>query len=122
MYLKFTLVLSYKNNIKIDSLVFLPNSSKQIAEGSNRGITGNGGFYSSFIANSDSFIVVFNNTNKISHYNKVVQFSTKYYTYESKRNLFNLNSYEYSNVDKNKNTRNNQFNYFFTEQDYLDTK
>lgn len=105
------------------TISLLANETKQIASGFDRGIVGNAGFNSQNLSGSDSLVVVFDNSYSITHYlNTPTSLSPKYYLFSSNRNLYNKNNYAYSYQDLSKHKRENNYNYNFVEQDYLDAR
>ena len=105
-------------------IVLGANETKEIASGNDRGInSSSAGFTSKYFAGSDSCVVVFDNTYKITHYlNTPASLNLKYYLYTSTRNILNLKSYLTETTDISKHSRENIFKYEFIEQDYLDAK
>ncbi len=104
-------------------LVLNANVNKEITNGAGRGLNGNVGFTSANFAGMDSVKVIFDNTYVITHYfNTSFSFFSKFYLYDSLRNLDNYKSYFFTSNDLSKVKRENKYVYIFTEQDYLDAK
>src|SRR5215207_10131590 len=64
-----------------NAVTLMPNSTTKVAEGSDRGISDNGGFSSKHL-NADSIHVVFDNTYTMTHYFVTpASLSSKYFLY-----------------------------------------
>lgn len=104
------------------SFVLNANESKQVFHLNNRGI-GSGLTFGGYNQPLDSFVVVFDNSYRISHYKPtLIGTNTKRYLYSSKRNIYNDSSYIPNLVSDKKYKREWDFKYAFIEQDYLDAK
>ena len=104
-------------------VILNPGEKVQIAEDFVLGKNSVGaGFYSDYLP-SDSIIVTFDDTYNISHYFSPVQnTSPKYYAYNSTRNLGNILSYEGRIVRETDIYIELEYEYNFTDQDYLDAR
>jgi len=116
-------IYAYKNGaITLDkSFTIAPNERIQIDHTSNGGTGGSGISYSIFIWGQDSILVTFDNLNTIVHYKEtLIGNSTKFYSYNSPRNLYNEANYIKTTVAKTSHSVTYNFLYTFTEQDYID--
>ncbi|MEO6833907.1 MAG: hypothetical protein ABI378_14655 [Chitinophagaceae bacterium] len=116
-------VLPFKNGVvlSMDTLKLIPNQTLLIAEGSDRGIQNQGGFFSNYFSNNgdDSGLIIFDNTYIVSHYgNLPTTLARKYVLYNSTRNIFNYLSYDYTYKDINKHLREATYRYTFVDSDY----
>ena len=102
----------------------LPSTNFQVANGTFRGLVGNGGFFSKYYDNSDSVRVTFDNSYTITHYNfnNPNPLNSKYYLNTSLRNIINFKSYAFVSKSLSRNRIENNYNFEFIEQDYLDSK
>jgi hypothetical protein len=100
-----------------------PDTTIQIASGGQRGVgVGKSGFYSEKVI-ADSIIVTFDNLFSIVHYTtEPFHKSLKYYLYSTVRNISNMESYTFKEINESSNIQSEYYNYTFTEQDYLDAK
>lgn len=106
-----------------DIIQLAPGETKQIANGTDRGIVENGGFTPYHFQTSDSLRVTFDNQYTLTHYFKTPSsLYPKHYLYSSLRNIGNYQSYVLQSRDLSKFKRENVYNYEFSEQDYLDAK
>ena len=104
-------------------ILIMPNQNFQIANGTERGITENSGFYSNYLSGSDSIIIIFDNEYQITHYfQQPIELAQNYYFLSSPRNLYNKDNYTYTYNDISKNRRESFYLYQIKEQDYLDAR
>lgn len=107
------------NSVPKDTIRLLPNAEFRIAEGFFRGISERVVFISDYFATSDSVHIIFNGVHRVTHYfNTPAAKFPKHYLYASNRNLFQLDSYNYSHIDDSKYQRTATYVYEFTEDDY----
>lgn len=104
----------------IDSLVLLNNETKEVDLPFTRGI-GTGINYAIF-ADGNPIIVVYNNTDSITHYNDTLSHPSKSYNLFSERCFYNKVSYHKEIVNNSKHLRTVTLSYTFIQQDYLDAK
>jgi len=120
------LILPYKSGIVLasDTIRLSENDSLQYGLSSDWGDITGPGFYSEYSGGpDDSIIVIYDDIYKISHYaNTPVNLAIKYYLFDSKRNIMNPLSYEFSRIENKNESYTNMHKYRFTEQDYLDAK
>jgi len=116
-------IYAYKNGaITPDkSFTIAPSEKIQIDHTSNGGTGGSGISYSMFIGGQDSILVTFDNLNTIVHYKEtLIGNSTKFYPYNSPRNLYNPVNYTRTIMMNNSHSTIYNFLYTFTEQDFID--
>jgi|KBSSwiS6_1023812.scaffolds.fasta_scaffold00415_2 hypothetical protein len=114
----------YKNGLiqTESSFVLNANESKQVFHLNNGGI-GSGLTFGGYNQPLDSFVVIFDNTYRISHYKpNLIGTNNKRYLYSSKRNIYNDSSYVRNLLVDKKYKREWDFKYTFIEQDYLDAR
>lgn len=103
-------------------ITLLSNENKEIANGTERGIS-NGGFISPYFAGADSLVVVFDNTYSIVHYGLTpANINPKHYLFLSPRNVGNWRNYQLTTRDISRYKRENIHVFDFIEQDYLDAR
>jgi hypothetical protein len=127
----FSTSTSIVNNTKF-SITFIPYYNGELLKSSRNDLKSgekiNSGFpcltdYCYFNGQKvDSLIVSFDDKYKVSHYSLYDSISTKGIIYKSKRNLFNVNSFNIERTKVTKCSELTSFIYTFTEQDYLDAK
>ena len=119
-------IITYlKGQIISSSIInLLPLMSFQVAKGTFRGLVWNGGFSSKYYDAMDSIRVTFDNVYTITHYNfnNPSPLNSKYYLNTSLRNIINFRSYTFESKSLSKNQLENNYNFEFIEQDYLDAK
>ena len=119
-------ILSYKSGIVLtgDTIKLLSNSEFQIGSGTERGLRTVPGFSSKYAGGpNDSFIVIFDNLYKVSHYaNTPSNLASRYLLFNATRNILNPVNYVFETRKVNRHERNNSHVYEFVEQDYLDAR
>jgi hypothetical protein len=119
-------IMFYKNGSVADSdtINLTSNKEVEIANGILRGLISVPGFNSKYAGSpNDSCVVVFDNLFKVSHYaNLPDKLNTKFYDFNSLRNLLNPKSYVFTSSVVSKTKLLNIHIYEFTELDYLYTK
>ncbi|MBO9699806.1 MAG: hypothetical protein J7604_06315 [Sporocytophaga sp.] len=73
-------------------------------------------------ADGNPVIVIFNDTDSITHYNDTLGHPSKSYNLNSERCFYNKASYQKDIVNNSKHLRTVTLNYSFKQQDYLDAK
>lgn len=117
-------VLPYRNGIIDSNQTFnlAPHETNKVISLGARGLTP-GMSFGEPNQFQDSFVVVFDNTYKIAHYKPApIGNRVKRYLFSSDRNIFNRDSYKRDLITDKKHFREWDFEYTFTEQDYLDAK
>jgi hypothetical protein len=98
------------------------SEKRKVAYVNMRGIS-KGASYGRINQPIDSFVVTFDNVFSIVHYKPtLVGINPKRYLYESRRNIYNDTSYTLTVKKQTDTEKNVEFDYVFTEQDYLDAK
>jgi hypothetical protein len=119
-------VNAYLNGTIVPSSSFelLPNQSKEVFSFNLRGLsTGSLTFGRVKTLETDSFVVIFDDTYKIAHYRFNFEGNNlKKYLITSVRNIYNDASYFQTLISSSKYFRFWEAKYKFTEQDYLDAK
>ena len=107
-----------------DTISLNANQQFEFANGSYRGKVPGPGFTNNYFGgNNDSAVVIFDNLYKITHYvNLPTQLATKYYSYNSNRNIANVLSYRFVSTSISSHGNKNDHYYDFIEQDYLDAR
>jgi hypothetical protein len=103
-----------------DTLLLLPNETKEFDQGSNRGLSD--GINFAFFADGYPVTVMFNLTDTIIHYRDTLTHSKNYYKETDKRNFYNTSSYSKEIISNSKYTQSVTLKYVFTNADYLDAK
>jgi hypothetical protein len=102
-----------------DLITLSPGVIFKIAEGFDRGKNNGGGFNSEYLIGTDSIVVIFDSLYKAVHFiNNTDSTSGNYYSYSSKRNLGNYESYHIEKTDETKHSITFEYIYKFTEEDY----
>ena len=114
-------ILPYKKGLVdlADTIRISAGNSFQIANGWRRGLNGRAGFNSDYFLNSDSVLVVFDDSLIVAHYkNDPGIYRERYYLFSSNRNIENLDAFRYDYYDRKKNSRFQTYTYTFTDADY----
>jgi hypothetical protein len=115
-------ILFYKNGIvaSTDTIKLGMNQEVEIANGPLRGLVRVPGFSTKYaIGSDDSVVVVFDNIYKVSHYvNLPANLFSKYYQYNSLRNIGNAKSYIFTSTQVASTKLTNVHRYEFVEADY----
>lgn len=116
-------ILFYKSGVVNlgDTLSLMPNEELLFAHMSHRGDVQIPMFGNKHIGlESDSILVVFDNSFKVTHYYTILPaaLAEKHYLRESLRNIINPYSYEFTHKKRGRGRYLNIHKYYFTESDY----
>lgn len=115
-------VFGYNNGLlnQESSFDLNANDIKTVFTLNNRGI-GEGLSFGEYFRPVDSFVVIFDNSFKITHYKPtLIGNNPKNYLFGSNRNIYNDSNYTNSIIIDKKFRREWNFEYTFIEQDFLD--
>ena len=114
-------LIPYTDSIIKETSVINLNAGEEHLESEivERAILGAGGMYTNYAADTDSIIVIFDDSLKTIHFMDTVGVSiSSFYTRQSLRSLYNSDSYMTEIKDLSKKERIIKYTYTFTEEDY----
>lgn len=117
-------VCPYYNGVIDPELTFTlsPAETKKVSVTSHGGL-GDGVCYDTSVSTCDSVLVLFDDSLSIVHYKlSFTGSAARFYPYSSLRNLYNIQSYIRNVINESRHSREVEFTYVFTENDYADLK